>query len=222
MASLDKESVLARLRTVHEPGAGQDIVSRGQVSDVLIDGSKIYFSIAIDPAQAEKLEPMRKEAETAVLALPGVEQRLQHALDRLRADGGESPEDRRPRAGLAVGDDGPPDLAESLGEGVDDRVVEDLVHARGHVVENEAGLAGEGRRLCGGQGQAVLIVRTVGDDGAKAHGAERAEILVRQLRRDGELGCDVGNAGHGVSDRLPSSVSYARWPLVRPRRQLQM
>ena len=76
MASLDKESVLARLRTVHEPGAGQDIVSRGQVSDVLIDGSKIYFSIAIDPAQAEKLEPMRKEAETAVLALPGVTQVL--------------------------------------------------------------------------------------------------------------------------------------------------
>ena len=93
MASLDKESVLARLRTVHEPGAGQDIVSRGQVS---ISGSPWIrlrtiaralshepeilcldeFSIAIDPAQAEKLEPMRKEAETAVLALPGVTQVL--------------------------------------------------------------------------------------------------------------------------------------------------
>jgi ATP-binding protein involved in chromosome partitioning len=76
MASLDKNGVLERLKAIKEPGASQDIVSAGQVSDVLVDDGKVYFSISVDPARANELEPMRKEAETVVLSLPGVTQVL--------------------------------------------------------------------------------------------------------------------------------------------------
>ncbi len=76
MADITKEAVLGRLRLVKGPDLTADLVSLGLVSDVIIDGGKVTFSISIDPKRAAELEPMRQAAAKAVGMLPGVESTL--------------------------------------------------------------------------------------------------------------------------------------------------
>jgi ATP-binding protein involved in chromosome partitioning len=67
-----KEAVLSALRTVKSPG-GRDLVAMNVLSDIVVQSGKVYFSIEVPPAQTAKaFEPLRKAAEDAVKALPGV------------------------------------------------------------------------------------------------------------------------------------------------------
>src|SRR4051812_17790701 len=60
----------------------------GRLSEVVVDeAGRVMFSIAIEPSEAASLEPVRKAAEAAVRALPGVSQ----ALVTLTADRPASP-----------------------------------------------------------------------------------------------------------------------------------
>jgi ATP-binding protein involved in chromosome partitioning len=68
-----KEQVLAELRRVPAPEGGGDIVSQGLVSEIVIQGGKVYFSIAVPPDQAKTLEPLRARAERAAATVPGVQ-----------------------------------------------------------------------------------------------------------------------------------------------------
>lgn len=70
--STTSDQVLDALRKVKGPDLEDDIVSLGLVSEVLVDGEKVYFSLTVDPARAEELEPLRQAAEKIVLKLPGV------------------------------------------------------------------------------------------------------------------------------------------------------
>lgn len=72
MAEVSQEDVHAALRTVIDPVSGEDIVSNGMVSGLVVKERNIGFVIEIDPADAERMEPLRKAAERAVLALDGV------------------------------------------------------------------------------------------------------------------------------------------------------
>ena len=76
MDAVTKEQVLERLRRVKGPDLSGDIVSLGLVSDIFIQDRKVMFAIAVDPAQAQSLEPMRQAAEKVVRELPGVEQAI--------------------------------------------------------------------------------------------------------------------------------------------------
>ena len=71
--SVDREAVLAALRGVVDPARGADIVSADMVRGVSVKGSAVGFSIEVDPRRGAQLEPLRKAAESAVRALPGVE-----------------------------------------------------------------------------------------------------------------------------------------------------
>ncbi|MCX5512060.1 iron-sulfur cluster carrier protein ApbC [Kaistia algarum] len=73
MASFDRESILSRLSNVPGPDGAGDLVSLGLVSDILINGGKVMFSITVDAARARELEPLREQAAAAVRAVPGVE-----------------------------------------------------------------------------------------------------------------------------------------------------
>jgi ATP-binding protein involved in chromosome partitioning len=54
--------------------AGTTLTASGRLSDVVIDqGSRVMFSIAIEPAEASAMEKVRQAAEAAVKGLPGVE-----------------------------------------------------------------------------------------------------------------------------------------------------
>ncbi len=72
MAEVTRDEVVAALNKIIDPDKGQDIVSLGMVSSVQLRDGHVTFAIEVDRARAPKLEALRKEAEKAVDALPGV------------------------------------------------------------------------------------------------------------------------------------------------------
>jgi ATP-binding protein involved in chromosome partitioning len=69
---LNEEGVLDALRKVKYPGFSRDIVSFGFVKDLAIGGGNVSFRLAVTTPSAETAEKIRREAEEAVRALPGV------------------------------------------------------------------------------------------------------------------------------------------------------
>jgi len=100
----DREAVLAALRQVIDPAKGADIVSIGAVQGLAIRGGAVGFSIEVDPARGPALEPLRKAAEAAVKALPGVESATVVLTAHSDAPGA-APKPPKPAGGMA-----PPDL----------------------------------------------------------------------------------------------------------------
>ena len=72
MTSFGEQQVLAALKSVIDPARGRDLVSLGMVSGIAIRDGNVVFSIETEPARAAALEPVRKAAEAAVEAIPGV------------------------------------------------------------------------------------------------------------------------------------------------------
>src|SRR5437764_9803314 len=66
-----KEQVLAALAAVKGPD-GAPLPQSGKLSDVVVSDGKVFFSITVDAAVVQQWEPVRKAAETAVRAVPGV------------------------------------------------------------------------------------------------------------------------------------------------------
>ncbi len=71
MAQLTEQQILDALAQVRDPDQGGDVVSLGMVSGLVIKDGNVAFALEVDPKRGEKLEPMRKEAEKTVHALPG-------------------------------------------------------------------------------------------------------------------------------------------------------
>ncbi len=69
---VSENEVLAALGKVLDPDKGKDIVSLGMVSGVQLRDGHVAFAIEVDRARGPKLEPLRKAAERAIEALPGV------------------------------------------------------------------------------------------------------------------------------------------------------
>lgn len=94
MASVTREQVLERLKTVTGPDFESDVVSLGLVSDIFIADGKVFFSITVRAERADGLEPMRVAAEKAVKEIPGVS----GALVTLTAEkrGGRTSDDAPP------------------------------------------------------------------------------------------------------------------------------
>jgi len=72
MPDITKEQVLDRLKGVRHEAIGGDVVSRGLVSDVFVADGKVFFSITVPAQLAQKLEPLRLDAEKAVKEMEGV------------------------------------------------------------------------------------------------------------------------------------------------------
>ncbi len=72
MTDLSQDDVRAALCTIIDPVSGKDIIANDMVSGLVIKDRNIGFAIEIDPADAERMEPLRKAAERAVLELDGV------------------------------------------------------------------------------------------------------------------------------------------------------
>ncbi len=69
---ITEKQVLDALSGVADPDRGADIVSLRMVSGVAIRDGNVAFSIEVEPERGPRLEPLRKAAEQAVDALPGV------------------------------------------------------------------------------------------------------------------------------------------------------
>jgi len=72
MSVISEGEVLAALGKVIDPDRGKDIVSLGMISGVQLREGHVAFAIEVERARAPKLEPLRKQAEKAIEALPGV------------------------------------------------------------------------------------------------------------------------------------------------------
>jgi ATP-binding protein involved in chromosome partitioning len=70
--AITEKQILDALRAVRDPDKGADIVSLGMVSGVVVRGGNVGFAIEVEPARGARLEPLRKQAEAVVEALPGV------------------------------------------------------------------------------------------------------------------------------------------------------
>jgi ATP-binding protein involved in chromosome partitioning len=67
----DKNTVLAALAAVKSPD-GAALPTTGKLSDVIVTDGKVFFSITVDATLVPSWEPVRKAAEAAVRAVPGV------------------------------------------------------------------------------------------------------------------------------------------------------
>ena len=67
-----KDLVLEQLKRVKGPDLTGNIVDLGLVSDIVVSGDKVFFSITVPSDRAEELEPLREAAERAALGVDGV------------------------------------------------------------------------------------------------------------------------------------------------------
>ena len=72
MAEVTRDDVLAALGKIVDPDKGHDIVSLGMISGVQLRDGHVTFAIEVERARAPKLEALRRAAEKAIDALPGV------------------------------------------------------------------------------------------------------------------------------------------------------
>jgi len=92
-----KEQVLAALAKVPTPG-GAALPEARVLSDIVVSDGKVFFSITVDAAAVKAWEPVRKAAEDAVRAVPGVQSALV-ALTAERAAGSVNAGPPQPQAG---------------------------------------------------------------------------------------------------------------------------
>jgi ATP-binding protein involved in chromosome partitioning len=90
MGEPTNDQVLDSLRAVRHPARGQDVVTLGLISGIVIKGSNVGFAIEVDPKEAPSLEAMRRACEQAVRGLPGVTS-CTAVLTAERAPGGRGP-----------------------------------------------------------------------------------------------------------------------------------
>jgi ATP-binding protein involved in chromosome partitioning len=83
--AVTKEQVLAALAQVPAPD-GTPLPQTRALSDVVVTDGKVFFSISVDAGAVKAWEPVRKKAEDAVRAMPGVQSALV-ALTAERAGG---------------------------------------------------------------------------------------------------------------------------------------
>lgn len=72
--NVTEKDVLAALSTVQEPELHRDLVSLNMIKDIRIDGSQVGFTIVLTTPACPLRGQMEREAQAAVLALPGVQQ----------------------------------------------------------------------------------------------------------------------------------------------------
>jgi ATP-binding protein involved in chromosome partitioning len=69
--AVERTDVLTALARVKSPD-GVALPTTGKLSDVIVTDGKVFFSITVDAALVPSWEPVRKAAEAAVRAVPGV------------------------------------------------------------------------------------------------------------------------------------------------------
>ena len=70
--AVTEAQILDALRAVRDPDKGADIVTLGMVSGMVVRDGNVGFAIEVEPERGARLEPLRKAAEQAVEALPGI------------------------------------------------------------------------------------------------------------------------------------------------------
>ena len=72
MTQVTEADISTALKSVKIPDSDHNIVDTELVSGLVIKDGHVQFALEIDPAHAERMEPVRKQAEQTVATLPGV------------------------------------------------------------------------------------------------------------------------------------------------------
>jgi ATP-binding protein involved in chromosome partitioning len=88
--AVTKDAVLAALEAVSSPD-GTPLPRTGKLSDIVVSDGKVFFSITVDAAVVPAWEPVRKAAEGAVRAIPGVASALVALTGERSAGAGAQP-----------------------------------------------------------------------------------------------------------------------------------
>ena len=102
MSGVSEESIWSALSSVQDPDRGSDIVGLGMVSGLVVKEGNVGFAVEVDPDRGEQLEPVRKQAEQAVLALKGVSS-VTAVLTAHSAELGDGRAQRAPHQGARAG-----------------------------------------------------------------------------------------------------------------------
>ncbi|MEE7488572.1 iron-sulfur cluster assembly protein, partial [Methylobacterium oryzae] len=71
--AITRDDVLKALAGITVDAAGTTLPGSGRLSQVVVDpNNRVMFSILVDPSEAERFEPVRRQAEGLVLQMPGV------------------------------------------------------------------------------------------------------------------------------------------------------
>jgi len=71
--AITRDDVITALASVTVDAAGTTLPGSGRLSQVVVDPTgRVMFSILIDPSEAERFEPVRRQAEGRALSMPGV------------------------------------------------------------------------------------------------------------------------------------------------------
>jgi ATP-binding protein involved in chromosome partitioning len=100
--AVTKDDVLASLARVSCPD-GTPLHKSAALSDVLASDGKVFFSITVDAAQVKTWESVRKQAEEAVRAMPGVTSALVALTAERKGGGGGAAPQRSTPVGAAGG-----------------------------------------------------------------------------------------------------------------------
>jgi ATP-binding protein involved in chromosome partitioning len=95
--ALTSSEVLASLDGVSSP-EGLPLPKTGVLSDILVADGKVFFSITVNAAVVQAWEPVRKRAETAVKAIPGVTSVMVALTAERKAGAAPPPQQQRPAA----------------------------------------------------------------------------------------------------------------------------
>lgn len=87
--SVTADQVREALKKIATP-AGVDLVASGKLSDIAVTNGKVFLSISVEADAVKQWEPVRKAAEEAVRAIPGISSAL-IALTAERAGGQKAP-----------------------------------------------------------------------------------------------------------------------------------
>ena len=72
MADVTREAIMTALGSVRKSEGGEDVVSLGMISGVVIRDGNVGFAIEVEPSEGAASEPLREACAAAVEAIPGV------------------------------------------------------------------------------------------------------------------------------------------------------
>jgi ATP-binding protein involved in chromosome partitioning len=73
MSQVTPENIRAALARVSDPASGTDVIAANIISGITVQGRKAGFVITVQPGQAAHASALKNACETAVKALPGIE-----------------------------------------------------------------------------------------------------------------------------------------------------
>ena len=104
MARVSEDEIRRTLDAVTDPASDRRLSELAVVSGLVVKDGNVGFALEVDPAQGEKLEPLRATAEAAVLALDGVTSATA-VLTAHRPAGASAPQRGAPGRGAPRGPD---------------------------------------------------------------------------------------------------------------------